>query len=215
MLDPVTERRFSSWRRALVALKSELAAIKAELEAKANFDPNQPRDENGRWTREGGEVERPEQPRRPAPEPDPNFWQRILAHGLVNLLRVTLFLDSIGRVLDDRINADLYIEAGKPPQSLDVLRNDVATRRPGTEVHHIIERSAWDREEFEPAQDRDGWFNTVRISTLRHREITSWYATPNKDYGHMSPRAWLRGRDYQDHLETGLEALVRHGVLRP
>jgi hypothetical protein len=215
VLDPVTERRFSSWRRALVALKSELAEIKAGLEAKANFDPNQPRDENGRWTREGGDVERPKQPRRPAPEPDPNFWQRILAQGYANYIRLRFFLDLTGRVLDDRVNADLYIEAGKPAQSLDVLRNDVATPRPGTEVHHIIERSAWDRAEFEPARDRDGWLNTVRISTLRHRQITSWYARANEDYGNMSPRAWLRGRDYQDHLETGLKALIEHGVLQP
>ena len=53
-------------RRAIVELRAELAALKAELKfrqllRKAGFDPDQPRvpagqHEGGRWTREGGEA---------------------------------------------------------------------------------------------------------------------------------------------------------------
>jgi hypothetical protein len=55
----------------------------------------------------------------------------------------------------------------------------------------------------------------VRISTLKHWQITGWFMTPNEDYGGLSPRAYLRGKSWEERRRGGLRALVDHGVLKP
>jgi hypothetical protein len=84
--------------------------------------------------------------------------------------------------------------------------------RRGTDVHHIIERNSARR-----ASDYATIYsplNQVRISRIRHWQITGWYQTPNPDFGGRTPREYLRGRDLRTREEVGLGALRRFGVLR-
>jgi hypothetical protein len=46
-------------------------------------------------------------------------------------------------------------------------------------------------------------------------EITSWYMTKNKAYGGLSPREYLRGKDWAERTSVGVDALIDHGVLKP
>ena len=55
----------------------------------------------------------------------------------------------------------------------------------------------------------------MRVPTLKHWEITGWYMTPNKDYNGLSPRAYLRGKGWEERSQVGIEALIRHKVLTP
>lgn len=55
----------------------------------------------------------------------------------------------------------------------------------------------------------------VRIPRLKHWEITGWFATRNKAYDMMSPREYLRGKGWNERMNVGRDALIKHGVLKP
>lgn len=57
--------------------------------------------------------------------------------------------------------------------------------------------------------------NKVRIPTLKHWQITSWYMTKNEDFGVLSPRAYLRGKTWDEKMAVGRRALIEAGVLKP
>jgi hypothetical protein len=57
--------------------------------------------------------------------------------------------------------------------------------------------------------------NLVRIPTLKHWQITGWYMFKNDAYGGVSPRTYLRGKDWAERTRVGRDALVRNGVLKP
>lgn len=57
--------------------------------------------------------------------------------------------------------------------------------------------------------------NRVRIARLKHRELNSWYGKANAKCGGQSPRAYLRGKDWETRMRVGRAALVRQGVLTP
>jgi len=54
----------------------------------------------------------------------------------------------------------------------------------------------------------------VRIPTLKHWEITGWYNEGNEAFGDMSPRDYLRGKDWNTRRRVGLYALTKFGVLK-
>ncbi|HEV7911754.1 MAG TPA: hypothetical protein VGP28_11885 [Methylocella sp.] len=54
-----------------------------------------------------------------------------------------------------------------------------------------------------------------RIPRLKHWEITGWYMRGNKRFGGLSPREYLRGKDWDERRQVGLEALIEAGVLEP
>jgi hypothetical protein len=57
--------------------------------------------------------------------------------------------------------------------------------------------------------------NLVRIPTLKHWEITGWYMTKNENFGGLSPREYLRDKDWAERRRVGLFALIDKGVLEP
>ncbi|MFG1425051.1 hypothetical protein [Roseixanthobacter glucoisosaccharinicivorans] len=61
----------------------------------------------------------------------------------------------------------------------------------------------------------DGRENLVRISRLKHWEISAWYQKRNDDYEGLSPRQYLKDKDWAERQRVGIEALVEHGVLKP
>ncbi|AOG03630.1 hypothetical protein BSY19_1489 [Bosea sp. RAC05] len=100
-----------------------------------------------------------------------------------------------------------------PPQSLAELQQQAGQRRPGYDDHHIVEQGAGVREGF-PRSMLDGPDNVVSVPRYKHHEITGWYTKPNPDFGMQSPRAYLRGRDWAEHVRVGHEALRQFGVLK-
>ena len=57
--------------------------------------------------------------------------------------------------------------------------------------------------------------NRLRIPTLKHWEINGWYSIPNKEFGWLSPRDYLQGKDWDERLRIGKLALIKFGVLKP
>jgi hypothetical protein len=94
------------------------------------------------------------------------------------------------------------------------LQIAVSTPHPGTDVHHIVEQSPA-RADGLPDEMIEGPENRVRISRLKHWEITRWYATRNRDFGGQSPRDFLRGKDWHTRVRVGRERLIKEGILKP
>jgi hypothetical protein len=106
-----------------------------------------------------------------------------------------------------------------PPKTLEELQDAVARRsRAGYQDHHIVEGqyisdhelANWKR--FRPRLETRE--NLVRIPYWKHIEISSWYSKPNRDYGGLTPRDYLRGKSWDEQYRVGVEALRRAGVLR-
>ncbi|MGO4403251.1 hypothetical protein AB4Z10_03180 [Bosea sp. RAF48] len=99
------------------------------------------------------------------------------------------------------------------PRSLMELQEQAGRRRPGYDDHHIVERGAGSREGF-PGSTIDGVDNIVSIPRYKHHEITGWYNRPNPEFAMQSPREYLRGRDWSEHVRMGHRALRQSGVLK-
>lgn len=99
------------------------------------------------------------------------------------------------------------------PKTLAELQQHAGQRRPGYEDHHIVEQGTHLRDGF-PRSMIDGAENVVSIPKYRHHEITGWYMRPNPDFGMQTPRNYLRGRDWSEHVRVGHEAMRKYGVLK-
>jgi hypothetical protein len=101
-----------------------------------------------------------------------------------------------------------------PPKSLEELRQAVSDPKKGYDIHHIVEKISAEQDGF-PTSMIHGPENLVRIPRFKHWEISSWYMTKSWAFGDLSPRDYLRGRDWAERMRVGLGALVRHGVVKP
>jgi hypothetical protein len=104
------------------------------------------------------------------------------------------------------------------PKTLEALQQAVADRQPGYQIHHIVETQYNSNREDNNARrfaDRlEARENRVLIPTWKHVEISSWYSTHNDAYGGLTPRAYLRGRSWEQQYEVGLRTLRLYGVLK-
>jgi hypothetical protein len=100
-----------------------------------------------------------------------------------------------------------------PPKTLEELQSAVSSPTPGSQIHHIVEQGPAAAEEF-PRSQIDAPENLVRIPTFKHEEITGWYGKPNKRFGGLSPRDYLRGKSWAERTRVGMEALRDFEVLR-
>jgi hypothetical protein len=106
-----------------------------------------------------------------------------------------------------------------PPKTLAELQEAVADKTTaGYQDHHIVGQVA----RKEEGRNFPEWWidrpeNIVRIPTLKHREINGWYSEHNdaKPFNGLSPRDYLRGKDWSERYRIGLEALIEHRVLKP
>jgi hypothetical protein len=101
-----------------------------------------------------------------------------------------------------------------PPKTLEELQRDVSNPAPGYDIHHVVEQASAEQDGF-PRSMIDAPENMVRIPRLKHWMITSWYMIPNEEFGWESPRNYLRGRDWDERLRVGRDALIDAGVLEP
>ncbi len=100
------------------------------------------------------------------------------------------------------------------PKTLKELQQDVLNPRVGYDIHHIVEQTPARKEGFSD-DIIDGPDNLVRIPTLKHWQINGWYGRPNKEFGDLSPRDYLRGKNWDERRRVGVDALIRFGVLKP
>ena len=101
-----------------------------------------------------------------------------------------------------------------PPKTLDELQRAVSNPATGYDIHHIVEKTAANDANY-PNHMIDGPGNLVRIPTLKHWQITAWFMRRNPRYGGLSPRAYLRGKNWAERMKVGKEALIEFGVLKP
>lgn len=235
----LTEFRMRNWTRAAVRFKAALLNY-AEWHLKAGFDPSQPRwpagsgEISGRWSAGSGPqpppgmghnkppVETPPEIPRKAPPTtqDKNGFVKTAARWLLKattrgaLGPIGLFaaaLEAQSWLEGDLPRIEAYAEG---PKSLAELQSAVASPRWGYDIHHVAERTSARRDGF-PPELINGPENLVRIPTLKHWEINGWYATPNPDFGGLTPRQYLQGKDWSERTRVGHQALIKFGVLKP
>lgn len=107
-----------------------------------------------------------------------------------------------------------YIQAYlDSPKSLDELQRTVSNPAKGYDIHHIVEKTPAEKDGY-PRRMIDAAENLARIPTLKHWEINGWYGRPNKDFGGLSPREYLRGKNWAERVRVGQMALIKYGVLK-
>jgi len=100
-----------------------------------------------------------------------------------------------------------------PAKTLEELQRD-SIPLDGYNIHHIVEQTPA-RNDGDPDNLIDSPDNLVRISTLKHWQISTWYSTQNDEFDGLSPRDYLRGKNWDERVRVGKYALVRFGVLKP
>ena len=84
----------------------------------------------------------------------------------------------------------------------------------GYDTHHIVERTSAEEDGY-PKSRIDAPDNLARIPRMKHWEINAWYQTKNDRFGNVTPRDYLRGKDWDERERVGIEALTTFKVLRP
>lgn len=99
------------------------------------------------------------------------------------------------------------------PKTFDDLQQNALTARPGYDRHHVVEQSSAEEAGY-PRRMIDAPDNIVSIPRMKHWEINAWYQTKNFDYGYVTPRDYLIGKDWDERQRVGHEALKKFGVLK-
>jgi len=113
----------------------------------------------------------------------------------------------------DRVFIETYQD---PAKSLEELQQAASSPGRGYNIHHIVEQTPAENAGF-PRSIIDGADNLTRIPTLKHWEINRWFSKEKlgEKYQGRSPREYLRGKDWEERRNVGLEALIENGVLKP
>jgi len=217
-----------AWRehRRLRRLADEIRHDLALRRLDSKYDPNQPRvpvgnPDGGQWTTgEGGGNAQPRvfvagMPRIP-PQRPPNSRERTAVRKAL-----AIWLAEKGIAAADVIAKSSWLYHSIPyissyldaPRSLQELQDAADTPKTGYDVHHIVEQSSAVADGY-PRTRVDAADNLVRIPTMKHWEINAWFQTRNPDFGDMSPREYLRHKDWDERTRVGLEALASSGVLK-
>jgi hypothetical protein len=193
-----------------------------------HYDPNQPRvpaghPDGGQWT-SGGEMFGQERMRAAgmgiAPVPPirpPRGRERnpIIKEMAKALAKGGIVLAKVFAAAPWLREFHAMIEAYRdPPRSLEELQRAAYSPAPGYDVHHIVEQTPAADDGFSKSTI-DAPENLVRISRLKHWEITAWYATKNRAFRNQSPREYLQGRSWGVRRSLGLKVLREFGVLKP
>jgi hypothetical protein len=223
----------SGVRWHLAALRVELALIRFEQwRRKAGFNPDQPRvpagnPGGGQWTSEGwaanqtvlqlaGPVPTDDPPEIPSERPSDPQQRNSIVRSVARWLGK--YGGTVGKIAgaaywlyeyDAEIAASL-----DPPRSLEDLQQAAAMPKAGYQRHHIVEQTPAEQDGYSRTLI-DGPENLVRIPTLKHREITSWYQAKNETFGFRSPREYLQGKSWDERRRVGIQALIDAGVLEP
>ena len=170
---------------------------------------------------DAGDDRPPDVPKeRPERARHTNRFVKRVARWLLRAARVGIRVTPIGRALDVYeagywiYECWAYIEAYQDePKTLDELRAAVSERKKGYDIHHIVERASGIEGNI-PVSWLDSPENLVRIPTLKHWELNSWFETPNQAYDGLTPREYVKGKDRELRIELGLDGLREVGVLK-
>jgi hypothetical protein len=99
------------------------------------------------------------------------------------------------------------------PKTLEELQAGTKNPQTGYDIHHIVEQTPAEKAGY-PRSQIDGDDNLARIPTLKHWQLNGWYMTRNKAYGGLSPRQYLKGKDWTTRRKVGLDGLKEIGVLK-
>jgi hypothetical protein len=125
-----------------------------------------------------------------------------------------IFLGALDQAEDLKRLTDTIKTANDPPRTLEELQTRVQQpSEPGYQDHHIVGQFTQNRLQFGDTRI-DSPENNVRIPTLKHLEINGWYSRPNDRFGGLSPRDYLRGKNWDEQLSIGMEVLRDQGVLK-
>ena len=214
------------WR--LAALRFQLAWADYEAQRKSQHWLTQPRvpagnSDGGQWTSDGASASTRSRlyaaaglPRIPQQRPPASKERTVIAKA------VAIWLAEKGIAAADVVAKSSWLYYAIPyissyldaPKSLEELQDAVATPQTGYDVNHIVEQSSAVADGY-PRKLVEAPDNLVRLPTMKHWEINAWYQTRSPDFQDMSPRDYLRYKDWDERRRVGLEALVRYGVLKP
>lgn len=207
------------------ATRLELAMRRHDWALKYGYNPDQPRDEYGKWTDTGagqgsirlaGDIPTGDSPEIPKERP-PTSQERT-----ASLKAAARWLDRFGGPIGKLIEGFAWLRDHSPlieayrdaPKSLEELQQGVSTLGLGYDIHHIAEQTQAEKDGFS-RELIDAPENLVRIPRMKHWDINAWYQTENPDFGGETPREYLSGRSWDIRKAVGLEALRIHGVLKP
>ncbi len=212
----------TDWRR-YVAPGSDAAAVFGLYEQK--YRPDQARDDHGRWTDEGVGASG-QQPKvytaglpRVPPRRPPTSGERSAVAKAVAIALVEAGAKASGLIEKIKETSWLYqswpsiVSYVDAPKSFGELQTNALAPRPGYDRHHLAEQSSAEESGY-PRRMIDAPENIVSIPRMKHWEINAWYQTPNEDFGRLTPREYLSGKDWNERQRVGLDALKKHGVLK-
>ena len=217
-------------RAVILKLKSELAEIRAELfrrrlarAMKAGFNPDQSRDDHGRWTDTGavrqdrirlaGEIPPPDTPEIPEEPPPTTRLRNIVVRGLVRALgrNIWLAVEAGSWVYNHKDEINAYFDS---PKTLEELQDAASRSEKGYDIHHVVERATAKGDGSEDGMI-DAPENLVRIPRWKHWELNAWYETKNEITGLKTPREYLREQSWEERHRVGIIGLIEIGVLKP
>jgi hypothetical protein len=125
---------------------------------------------------------------------------------------------NLGRIIEGAAWLDEFEESIRayldPPKTLKELQEGASIPKKGYDIHHIVEQTRAERDKFPRSMINDPE-NRVRIPRYKHWEINGWYGRSNEAFGNQSPRDYLRGKDWDERVRIGMQALIKYGVLKP
>lgn len=214
------------WHAA--ALRFEIALRRHDVALKGGYNPDEPRvprgnPDGGQWTGEGGSSgglpggsPNGGEPKIPKERPPRSRdWTAALKEVARHLARFGGTVAEMAELFQWIATYSPQIESYRdPPKPLEELQRTASTPAAGYDIHHIVEQTAAERDGF-TREVSDSPQNLVRIPTMKHQEINGWYQRVNPEFGGLSPRAYLSGRNWEVRRSVGLKALVKFGVLKP
>jgi hypothetical protein len=99
-------------------------------------------------------------------------------------------------------------EEFKSFNSFDSYKSDMGPAKPGHELHHCVAQSSG----FAPNLIHTTQ-NILEIPYWRHIRISAYYNTKQAALGNLSPREWLKGRNFDEHEEFCWKTLRQFGAL--
>jgi hypothetical protein len=218
--------------KANAQFRAEVAALRLEWELfrfrhlpRKAFNPDQPRvpagnPDGGQWTSEGaqgapmrvaGPVPRIPQRRPPTSAERTAVYKQLAAwlleKGMMagEVIAKTSWLYPVIPLINS------YMDS--PKSMAELQQAALQPTRYDYQDHHVVGQIA--EQDGYPRSRIDAPDNIVRIPTMKHWEINGWYQRPNKLFGGMTPRDYLRNKDWETRRQVGIEALKMFGVLKP
>ncbi len=129
-------------------------------------------------------------------------------------LAVETYFEALDQVEKIKALTDAIKSANDPAKTLEELQAPIGSpSQGGYEDHHIVGQHPQNRQQF--GDDLiDSRENKVRIPVVEHIDISAWYSRGNDEFDGLSPRDYLRGKDWDEQRRVGLDILRKRGVLK-